>query len=103
VIEPFRTPTIGTGRMPGSRHGPLMPVGVCDASSTRSGLPRCMCLGFQVSNGELIGPADMFDDIGFDRARARCSALADLMSAQGPFDPPGLSRTGTESSLLPEI
>jgi len=104
VIEPFCTPTIVAGWMRGSHHGPFMPVGVCDANMTRfDGPPRCICLGFQICNGELIGPADMFDDVAFDRVRARCNELADMIRDQGPFEPHRLSLEEMEYTTLPGI
>ncbi len=104
VIEPFCTPVLVAGWMRGSHHGPFMPVGLCDANCTRfDGPPRVICLGFQICNGKLIGPADMFDDIGFDRVRARCNELADLIRAQGPFEPHRLSLEEMEYTTLPGV
>lgn len=104
ILEPFSTPVLVAGWMRGSHTGPLMPVGVCDANCTRfDGPPRVTCLGFQVSNGELVGPADMFDDPAFDRARQRCNDLADLIRAQGPFEPHRLSLEEMEYTTLPGV
>ncbi|MGA2916988.1 fructose-1,6-bisphosphate aldolase/phosphatase [Methanoregula sp.] len=104
VVEPFCTPIIVAGWMRGSHHGPLMPVAVCDANCTRfDGPPRVICLGFQISNGELVGPADMFDDPAFDRVRSRCNELADFVRDQGPFEPHRLSLGEMEYTTLPGI
>jgi fructose 1,6-bisphosphate aldolase/phosphatase len=104
VIEPFCTPVLVAGWMRGSHHGPFMPVGLCDANCTRfDGPPRVICMGFQVCNGNLIGPVDMFDDVGFDRVRARCNELADLIRAQGPFEPHRLSLGEMEYTTLPGV
>ena len=104
VLEPFCTPVLVAGWMRGSHHGPFMPVGVCDANCTRSdGPPRVICLGFQVSDGKLIGPADLFDDPAFDRVRSRCNELADLMRAQGPFEPHRRSMGEMEYTALPAV
>jgi fructose 1,6-bisphosphate aldolase/phosphatase len=104
VLDPFCTPVLVAGWMRGSHHGPFMPVGLCDANCTRfDGPPRVICMGFQVSNGKLIGPADMFDDVGFDRVRARCNAIADLIRAQGPFEPHRLSLGEMEYTTLPGV
>lgn len=93
ALEPFCTPVLVGGGMRGFPYGPLMPVGLSDVSSTRSDGPaRALCFGFQVTGGELIGPADMFDDPAFDRARARCNELADAIRVQGPFAPRRLPR-----------
>ncbi len=104
VIEPFTIPVLVAGWMRGSHHGPFMPVGLCDANCTRfDGPPRVICFGFQVCNGELIGPADMFDDPGFDRVRSRCNELADVIRAQGPFEPHRLSLEEMEYTTLPAV
>lgn len=104
LIEPFTIPTIVAGWMRGSHHGPFMPVGVPDANCTRfDGPPRVICLGFQVNNGHLIGPADMFDDPGFDRVRDRCNEIADLLRAMGPFEPHRLSLDEMEYTTLPQV
>ena len=56
--------------MRGSHNGPLMPVGQKNAYPVRfDGPPRVMALGFQIADGELVGPADMFDDPAYDPAR----------------------------------
>jgi fructose 1,6-bisphosphate aldolase/phosphatase len=104
VIDPFTIPVLVAGWMRGSHHGPFMPVGLCDANCTRfDGPPRVICFGFQVSNGMLIGPADMFDDPAFDRVRSRCNELADLIRDQGPFEPHRLSLEEMEYTTLPGV
>ncbi|MDV2482574.1 fructose 1,6-bisphosphatase [Methanoculleus sp. Wushi-C6] len=104
VIDPFRTPILVAGWMRGSHHGPFMPVGVCDANCTAfDGPPRVICLGFQVSDGKLIGPADMFDDPAFDRVRDRCCELSDVLRAHGPFEPHRLSLEEMEYTTLPGV
>jgi fructose 1,6-bisphosphate aldolase/phosphatase len=104
VIDPFCTPVLVAGWMRGSHHGPLMPVGLCDANCTRfDGPPRVICFGFQICNGSLVGPADMFDDPAFDRVRSRCNELADIIRAQGPFEPHRLSLEEMEYTTLPGV
>ena len=104
VIEPFCTPFLVAGWMRGSHHGPFMPVGICEAQCTRfDGPPRVACLGFQVNNGALIGPADMFDDPGFNRVRDRCNEVADMIRAHGPFEPHRLSLDEMEYTTLPAV
>jgi fructose 1,6-bisphosphate aldolase/phosphatase len=104
AIEPFTIPVLVAGWMRGSHHGPLMPVGLCDANCTRfDGPPRVICFGFQVTNGMLIGPADMFDDPGFDRVRSRCNELADTIRAQGPFEPHRLPSGEMVYTALPAV
>ncbi|MFA7563245.1 MAG: fructose 1,6-bisphosphatase, partial [Methanoculleus sp.] len=62
-----------------------------------------ICLGFQVCNGKLIGPADMFDDPAFDRVRDRCCELSDTLRAHGPFEPHRLSLEEMEYTTLPSV
>lgn len=104
VIEPFATPIIVAGWMRGSHHGPLMPVGLPDAKCTRfDGPPRVICLGFQMNDGKLIGPTDMFDDPAYDRIRGRVNELADVLRAHGPFEPHRLSLDEMEYTTLPDV
>jgi fructose 1,6-bisphosphate aldolase/phosphatase len=104
ILEPFSNPIIVAGWMRGSHHGPFMPVGLCDANCTRfDGPPRVACLGFQVTEGHLIGPVDMFDDPGFDRVRQRCNEIADMLRIHGPFEPHRLSLTEMEYTTLPMV
>ncbi|MEM3427580.1 MAG: fructose-1,6-bisphosphate aldolase/phosphatase, partial [Nitrososphaerales archaeon] len=71
VLEPFAFPHLVAGWMRGSHNGPLMPVSLKNAKCTRfDGPPRVVALGFQLNEGMLVGPADLFDDPAFDRARA---------------------------------
>jgi fructose 1,6-bisphosphate aldolase/phosphatase len=104
VLEPFTMPHIVEGWMRGSHYGPLMPVPVCNATPSRfDGPPRCTALGFQLSNGRLIGPRDMFDDPGFDEARRLCNSLADHMRRHGPFEPHRLPMEEMEYTTLPQV
>ena len=67
VLEAFTLPHLVSGWMRGSHTGPLMPVAVKDSRCTRfDGPPRVIGLGFQVSNGRLLGPVDFFEDVAFD-------------------------------------
>ena len=104
IIEPFTIPVLVAGWMRGSHHGPFLPVGLCDANCTRfDGPSRVVCFGFQLCNGKLIGPADMFEDPAFDRVRSRCNELADIIRAQGPFEPHRISPEETENTILPTL
>ncbi len=104
VIEAFTNPIIVAGWMRGSHHGPFMPVGLCDANCTRfDGPPRVVCLGFQVSNGKLIGPVDMFDDPGYDHVRQKANRVADYLRSHGPFEPHRLSLDEMEYTTLPQV
>lgn len=104
VLEPFTMPHIVEGWMRGSHHGPLMPVPVHQASPSRfDGPPRVIALGFQLSNGRLIGPRDMFDDPGFDEARRLSNIIADHLRNHGPFEPHRLPMDEMEYTTLPQV
>lgn len=104
VLEPFTMPHIVEGWMRGSHYGPLMPCRFADAHPSRfDGPPRVIALGFQVANGRLIGPRDMFDDPGFDEARHMSNVIADHLRRHGPFEPHRLPMEAMEYTTLPEV
>lgn len=104
VLEPFAFPHLVAGWMRGSHHGPLMPVSIKNARCTRfDGPPRVAALGFQLTNGKLVGPADLFDDPAFDRARNIANEVADYMRRQGPFMPARLGPEEMEYTTLPAV
>jgi fructose 1,6-bisphosphate aldolase/phosphatase len=104
VLEPFTMPHIVQGWMRGSHYGPLLPVPIRQATPSRfDGPPRVIALGFQLANGRLIGPRDMFDDPGFDEARRLCNTLADHMRRHGPFEPHRLPMEEMEYTTLPQV
>jgi len=84
--------------------GPLMPVSVADATPSRfDGPPRVICLGFQIANGELVGPKDMLEDISFENARGEANLMADIMRQHGPFEPHRLPLDEMEYTTLPQV
>jgi fructose 1,6-bisphosphate aldolase/phosphatase len=104
VLEPFTNPFIVEGWMRGSHHGPLMPVALKDAHPSRfDGPPRIACLGFQLANGKLVGPRDMFDDPGFDQARRKANEVADYLRSLGPFEPHRLPLEEMEYTTMPMV
>jgi fructose 1,6-bisphosphate aldolase/phosphatase len=104
LLEPFAFPHLVSGWMRGSHNGPLMPVGLKDARCTRfDGPPRVLALGFQISNGSLTGPADVFEDVAFDRARKKALQIADYMRRHGPFEPQRLPLGDMEYTTLPKV
>ena len=104
VLEPFRYPWIIEGWMRGSHYGPLMPVSVKQATPTRfDGPPRVACVGFQLADGKLIGPRDMFDDPSYDEARRDANRVADIMRMHGPFEPHRLPLDEMEYTTMPQI
>jgi fructose 1,6-bisphosphate aldolase/phosphatase len=104
VLEPFTMPHIVEGWMRGSHYGPLMPVGMKYAQTARfDGPPRVVALGFQLADGRLIGPRDMFDDPAFDEARHLCNVISDHLRRHGPFEPHRLPADEMEYTTLPEV
>ncbi len=104
VLEPFSFPHLVNGWMRGSHTGPLMPVPREQSTPTRfDGPPRVTALGFQINEGKLQGPKDLFDDPAFDRAREKANEIADYMRRLGPFEPHRLHLEEMEYTTLPQV
>lgn len=104
VLEPFAFPHLVEGWMRGSHHGPIMPVPFYEANPSRfDGPPRVIAAGFQITNGMLIGPRDMFDDPSFDEARRKANEIADYMRRHGPFEPHRLGLEVMEYTTMPKL
>lgn len=104
VLEAFTTPWIVSGWMRGSHNGPLMPVSQRESNPTRfDGPPRVVALGFQVCNGKLHGPVDMFDDPSFDNVRDEANRMGHFLRKHGPFEPHRLPADDLEYTTMPEI
>jgi fructose 1,6-bisphosphate aldolase/phosphatase len=104
VLEPFAFPHLVEGWMRGSHHGPLMPVAFKDAIPSRfDGPPRVIAAGYQLCEGKLLGPLDMFADIAFDEARRQANRVADYMRRHGPFEPHRLGLHDMEYTTLPQV
>lgn len=104
VLEPFSKPHLVGGWMRGSHNAPLMPVSFANAHPTRfDGPPRVIAAGFQLTDGKLIGPQDLFDDPAFDPARQKAAQLADDLRRNGPFQPHRLEPEEMEYTSLPEV
>ncbi|MBW3000103.1 fructose-1,6-bisphosphatase [Candidatus Woesearchaeota archaeon] len=104
ILEPFAFSYLVSGWMRGSHNGPLMPVSQKDAKCTRfDGPPRVLALGFQLADGKLIGPVDMFDDPAYNPARKQAADIADYMRRHGPFEPHRLPLEDMEYTTLPHV
>lgn len=104
VLEAFAFPHLVAGWMRGSHFGPLMPVAQRHAKCTRfDGPPRIVALGFQIKNGKLIGPADLFDDPAYDETRKLAQRIAEYMRRHGPFMPHRLGPEEMEYTTLPQV
>ena len=104
VLEGFSKAHLVSGWMRGSHNGPLMPVSVEQAQCTRfDGPPRVVALGFQVRNGKLTDPVDLFKDPAFDRIRAEALHITEYMRQHGPFEPHRLPMEDMEYTTLPKV
>ena len=104
VLEPFASPVLVEGWMRGSHMGPLMPVAIEDSTPSRfDGPPRVICLGYQLNDGKLLGPRDMFADKSFDMAREQANEMADMMRRHGPFEPHRLPLEEMEYTTMPQV
>jgi fructose 1,6-bisphosphate aldolase/phosphatase len=104
VLEPFASPILVEGWMRGSHMGPLMPVALKDSTPSRfDGPPRVTCLGYQLNNGRLVGPRDMFADKSFNLARHQANEMADMMRRHGPFEPHRLPLDEMEYTTMPQV
>lgn len=104
ALEPFAKPYLVEGWMRGSHYGPLMPVSVADSLPTRfDGPPRVTALGFQLSEGKLVGPRDFFADRSYDKAREMANDMAYMMREHGPFEPHRLPLDEMEYTTMPQV
>lgn len=104
VLEPFAFPYAVAGAMRGSHHAPIMPVSLADAHPTRfDGPPRVVALGFQIHEGKLIGPRDLFADPSFDRARSEANVAMDYLRRHGPFEPHRLPLEDLEYTTMRQL
>lgn len=104
ILEPFAFPQLVEGWMRGSHHGPLMPVAIEQSNPSRfDGPPRVCCAGFQLADGMLIGPRDMFDDVAFDDARSLANKAGEYMRRHGPFEPHRLPLEEMEYTTMPMV
>ncbi len=104
VLEPFAAPILVEGWMRGSHMGPLMPVSFQESTPARfDGPPRVIAAGFQLADGKLIGPRDMFADVSFELARHQANEMADMMRRHGPFEPHRLPLEEMEYTTMPQV
>jgi fructose 1,6-bisphosphate aldolase/phosphatase len=111
ILSAFTPPIIVSGWMRGSHRGPLMPVSFKAGHNVISyfdGPPRVIAMGWQISNGKLIGvdgeePADLFADPFWDYTRMKCAELAIYLRSMGEFEPARLGEEEMEYTTLPTI
>jgi len=104
ILEAFAFPHLVEGWNRGSHFGPIFPVPFREAQTSRfDGPPRVISAGFQLANGQLVGPVDLFDDPAFDNARYHAGEIASYMRLHGPFEPHRLSLPNMEYTTIPQI
>jgi len=104
VLEGFSLGHLVSGWMRGSHNGPLMPVSIKNAKCTRfDGPPRVTALGFQLKDGKITEPVDLFDDPAFDITRREAQHITDYMRRHGPFEPHRLPMADMEYTTLPKV
>ena len=72
------------------------------------GPPRVIAMGWQVSNGKLVGvsgiePADLFADPFWDQVRQKATEIAIYLRTMGEFEPARLGHEEMEYTTLPQI
>jgi len=101
ILEAFSFPHTVAGWMRGSHNGPLMPVPWRHATPSRfDGPPRVIVGGFQIQDGKLIGPVDLFDDPSFDETRRLANQVGEYFRRHGPFEPHRLPLDSLEYTTL---
>jgi fructose 1,6-bisphosphate aldolase/phosphatase len=67
------------------------------------GPPKVIAIGFQVHDGYLEGPVDLFDDPAFDYSRQLAAQITDYIRRMGPVMPHRLPPEEMEYTTLPQI
>jgi fructose 1,6-bisphosphate aldolase/phosphatase len=102
--EAFAFPHLVSGWLRNTHQGPLMPVAFKDGRSLRfDGPPRVCAAGFQLNEGKLEGPLDLFDDPAFDRARRQAVEVADYLRRHGPFEPHRVPHDQMANTAFPPL
>ncbi|MFQ6012860.1 MAG: fructose-1,6-bisphosphate aldolase/phosphatase [Thermoplasmata archaeon] len=104
ILEAWAWPFLAAGWNRGSHNGPVLPITMAQNRVSRfDGPPRVFGLGFQVGDGELVGPVDLFDDPAFDPVRQQAAEVADYMRRHGPFEPHRLPMDEMEYTTMPAL
>lgn len=67
------------------------------------GPPRVTCLGFQIAQGKLVGPRDLFEDAAFDVARRQALEMGYRLRRMGAFEPHRLPLEKMECTTMPQV
>ncbi|HXX92328.1 MAG TPA: fructose 1,6-bisphosphatase [Planctomycetota bacterium] len=104
ATEAFSFPHIVSGWLRNTHQGPLMPVAFDDARAMRfDGPPRVAAAGFQLNEGKLEGPVDLFDDPAFEGSRRKAMEIADYLRRHGPFEPHRVPHDQMSNTAFPPL
>ena len=111
ILSAFAIPHLVPGWMRGSHYGPLMPVSFKKKHNIISyfdGPPRVIAMGWQISNGVLVGvednePVDLFDDPVWDYSRELATKIAFYMRTMGEIMPARIELEELEYTTLPKV
>jgi len=111
ILSAFAIPHLVSGWMRGSHYGPLMPVSFKRKQNIISyfdGPPRVIAMGWQVSNGMLVGvegnePVDLFEDPVWDYSRELATKIAFYMRSMGEVMPARVELEEMEYTTLPKV
>jgi fructose 1,6-bisphosphate aldolase/phosphatase len=60
-------------------------------------------MGFQLADGQLVGPRDMFADVSFEPARRWANDIGEYLRRHGPFEPHRLPLNEMEYTTMPQV
>lgn len=111
ILSAFAIPHLVPGWMRGSHYGPLMPVSFKKSQNIISyfdGPPRVIAMGWQISNGALVGvednePVDLFDDPVWEYSRGLATKIAFYMRTMGEIMPARIESEELEYTTLPKV
>ncbi|MEM1584482.1 MAG: fructose-1,6-bisphosphate aldolase/phosphatase [Nitrososphaerota archaeon] len=111
ILSAFAIPHLVPGWMRGSHYGPLMPVSFRKKQNVISyfdGPPRVVAMGWQISNGILVGvegeePVDLFEDPVWEYSRELATKVAIYMRTMGEIMPARIEIEEMEYTTLPKV
>ncbi|MCL7382685.1 MAG: fructose-1,6-bisphosphatase [Thaumarchaeota archaeon] len=111
ILSAFAIPHLVPGWMRGSHYGPLMPVSFKKKQNIISyfdGPPRVIAMGWQISDGMLVGvegnePVDLFEDPVWDYSRELATKIAFYMRSMGEVMPARVELEEMEYTTLPKV
>lgn len=117
VLQPFIFPQLVAGWMRGSHFGAWYPCAMDDSDPTYfDGPPRLVAIGFQITDGKIIGledpnnidvgnhiPIDYFAGSCWNNTRQKAVEISQYIRGHGPFMPGILPPEEMEYTTKPEV